>query len=174
MTLKIISLVIILTNAIVLSAQEINWHTIEQAIELNKKEPRKIMVDIYTNWCGWCKVMDKNTFGNKIIAEYLNTKYYPVKLNAEQQEDITIGNTTYKYVAQGRGYHELAAVLLNGKMGYPSVVFMDEKLDVMQSFQGYLKPKQFDEISKFIGDDIYKTTTWEEFMKTYKSLVAEE
>ncbi|MBN2612097.1 MAG: DUF255 domain-containing protein [Bacteroidales bacterium] len=174
MTFKITQALVFLTFTFGLSAQEVKWYTIEQAVELNKKEPRKFMVDVYTDWCGWCKVMDKNTFGNIIIAEYLNAKYYPVKLNAEQKEDITIGNTTYKYVAQGRGYHELAAALLNGKMGYPSVVFMDEKLNIIQPFQGYLKPKQFDEIARFFGDDVYKSKTWEDFLKSYKSPIAEE
>ena len=154
--------------------QEIKWYTIEQAIELNKKEPRKIIVDVYTNWCSWCKVMDKNTYGNKIIAEYLNKKFYPVKLNAEQKEDITIGGKTYKYVAQGRGYHELAAALLNGNLGYPSVVFLDEQIKMIQPFQGYIKPKEFDEIAKFIGDDFYKSQKWEDFLKSYKSPIPEE
>lgn len=174
MTLKKIFIALLLPVAGIAFAQEVNWHTIEQAVELNKISPRKFMVDVYTDWCGWCKVMDKNTFGNKIIAEYLNDKYYPVKLNAEQKENITIGENTYKYVAQGRGYHELAAALLNGNMGYPSVVFLDEQFKIIQPFQGYIKAKQFDEIAKFIGDDLYKTKTWEEFLKTYKSPIPGE
>jgi thioredoxin-related protein len=157
------------------SAQEIKWYTIEQAIELNRKEPKKLMVDVYTDWCVWCKVMDKNTFGNAIIAAYLNEKYYPVKLNAEQKENITIGDDTYKFVAQGRrGYHELAAALLNGNLGYPAIVFLDEQIRIIQPFQGYIKARQFDEIMRFIGDEYYKTTTWDKFVATYQSPIADE
>ncbi len=154
-------------------AQEVKWYTIEQAVELNKKEPRKIVIDVYTDWCKWCKVMDNNTYSNKIIAEYLNKKYYPVKLNAELKEDIKFGDKTYKFVAQGRGYNEFAAALLNGNMGYPSVVFLDEQMNVIQPFQGYIEAKQFDQIAKFIGDDIYKNKSWEDFLKTYKSPLTE-
>lgn len=160
---------------IITPAQEIKWYTIEQALELNKKEPKKLVVDVYTDWCVWCKVMDKNTYGNAIIASYLNEKYYPVKLNAEQKENITIGDNTYKFVAQGRrGYHELAAALLNGNLGYPSVVFLDEQIRIIQPFQGYIKARQFDEIMRFIGEEYYKTKTWNDFINTYQSPIAEE
>ena len=167
--------ILILLLSEISSAQEVKWYTIEKAIELNRKEPKKLVVDVYTDWCVWCKVMDKNTFGNAIIAEYLNKKYYPVKFNAEQKENITIGDNTYKFVAQGRrGYHELAAALLNNKMGYPSVVFLDEQIRIIQPFQGYIKARQFDEIMRFIGEEYYKTKTWNEFVDTYQSPIAEE
>jgi thioredoxin-related protein len=167
--------ILLLLLCIASYTQEVKWYTIEQAIELNKNEPRKLFVDVYTNWCGWCKVMDKNTFGNTIIADYLNKKYYPVKLNAEQKENITIGDNTYKFVAQGsKGYHEFAAALLNGNMGYPSAVFLDEQIKIIQPFQGYIKARQFDEIARFIGEDYYKTKTWDDFIKTYHSPIADE
>ena len=167
--------ILILLLSKINSAQEVKWYTIEKAIELNRKEPKKLVVDVYTDWCVWCKVMDKNTFGNAIIAEYLNKKYYPVKFNAEQKENITIGDNTYKFVAQGRrGYHELAAALLNNKMGYPSVVFLDEQIRIIQPFQGYIKARQFDEIMRFIGEEYYKTKSWNDFVETYQSPIADE
>jgi thioredoxin-related protein len=165
----------VLFLAEIVSAQEVKWYTIEQAIELTSKEPRKLVVDVYTDWCVWCKVMDKNTYGNDSIAGYLNRKYYPVKLNAEQKDDITIGDKTFKFVAQGnRGYHELAAALLNGNMGYPSVVFLDEQIRIIQPFQGYIRARQFDEIARFIGEEYYKTKTWDDFIKTYHSPIPDE
>lgn len=155
-------------------SQTVQWYTIEEALELNKKEPRKILVDVYTNWCGWCKVMEKNTYDNKIIAEYINKTFYNVKLNAEQKEDIKLGEKTYKFVPQGRrGYHELAAAFLDGKMSYPSVVFFDEKIRRLQAIQGYIKAKRFDEIVKFIGEDYFKTSTWDEFLANYESRITE-
>jgi thioredoxin-related protein len=165
----------VLFFAEIVSAQEVKWYTIEQAIELTSKEPRKLVVDVYTDWCVWCKVMDKNTYGNDSIAGYLNRKYYPVKFNAEQKEDITIGDKTFKFVAQGnRGYHQLAAALLNGNMGYPSVVFLDEQIRIIQPFQGYIRARQFDEIARYIGEEYYKTKTWDDFIKTYQSPIPDE
>ncbi len=155
-------------------SQTIKWRTFAEALELNKKEPRKIVIDVYTDWCGWCKVMEKNTYNHEIISEYLNKKFYIVKLNAEQKEDVKIGDKTYKFVPQGsRGYHELAAILLQGNMVYPSVVFLDEKVRIIQSFQGYIRAKQFDEIIKFIGENHYISKSWADFIAGYNSQVTE-
>jgi thioredoxin-related protein len=140
-------------------AQEVEWYSIEEAVVLNSKEPKKMMIDVYTTWCGWCKVMDRNTFSDKNIAEYLNTNFYPVKLNAEQKEVITIGDKNFEYVTVGnRGYNELAVYLLQGQMGFPSVVFLDEEGKLIgQPFQGYKDAKAFDELMKYIGEEKYKT-----------------
>jgi uncharacterized protein YyaL (SSP411 family) len=153
-----------------LLGQEVKWYSIEQAIELNKKEPRKIMVDVYTDWCGWCKKMDISTFSNKVIADYLNTTYYPVKFNAEQKENVVIDTTIFKFVAQGtRGYNQLAAVLLNGEMSYPSIVFLNEKVQIFYINKGYKDAKQFDEILKFFGGNHHLDSTWDKWITEYKS-----
>jgi len=153
---------------------EIRWYSIEEAFKLAGTEPRKIIIDVYTDWCGWCKVMDEKTYSNQVIAEYVNSRYYAVRFNAEQKEDVVLGGTTYKYVPNGtKGYNQLAAALLNGQLGYPSTVFLDEELKMIQPVQGYLEPKQFDEIIRFIGENHYKTTTWEKFSASYESPIAE-
>lgn len=153
---------------------QVKWYTIEEAIEKNKKEPRKIVIDVYTDWCGWCKVMDKNTFSNAIIAEYLNNKFYPVKFNAEQTADVKIGDKVFKYVQSGmRGYHELAVALLQGQLSYPSIVFLDENLGLIYISRGYVQAQQFDMISKYIGENYYKSIKWEEFTNNYKSPIVE-
>lgn len=143
----------------------INWYTIEEVQELMKKEKRKVYIDVYTDWCGWCKVMDKKTFTDPKVAEILNTDFYAVKLDGEGKEDIIFKDRTFKYVQQGRsGYHELAAALLNGKLSYPTSVILDENLNLMQPFPGYMAPEKLTPILEFIGQDIYKTQTWEEYM----------
>jgi thioredoxin-related protein len=154
--------------------QTVKWYSIEEAMGLIKKEPRKIVIDVYTTWCRWCKVMDTATFENPVIARYLNEKFYPVKFNAEQKEDVILDGKTYKFVpGGGRGYHELAAALLNGNLGYPSVVFLDEKAQMIQPMQGFIQPLQFDQIIKFIGEDIYKSQQWEDFLAGYVSPIKE-
>jgi thioredoxin-related protein len=154
------------------SAQKVKWYTIEEAVELNKKEPRKIMIDVYTDWCGWCKVLDKNTFQNDTVAAYLNEKFYPVKFNAEQKDSIVFQGQTYKFIAQGgRGYHELAAAFLGGQMSYPSVVFLDENVQGLHIEKGYVEAKRFDMILKFLGGNFYKTTAWDAWSTNYQSPV---
>jgi len=153
--------------------QPVKWYTIEEAMTMIQKEPRKIVIDVYTTWCKWCKVMDTATFQHPIVASYLNKKFYPVKFNAEQKADVIFQGETYKFVPGGRGYHELAATLLNGNMGYPSIVFLDEKGQMIQPMQGYIKAKQFDQIIKYLGEDAFKTQKWEDFQASYVSPVKE-
>jgi thioredoxin-related protein len=156
--------------SLAVEAQSVKWYSFEEAVEMNKKEPRKIMIDVYTDWCGYCKVMDKNTFSNTIVADYLNKSFYPVKLNAEQKTDILFNDKTYKFVAQGtRGFHELAYALLNGQMSYPSIVFLDEQVRIIHVQKGYMEAKPFDEIIKFIGGDFFKTEAWDAWRVAYKS-----
>src|SRR5260370_42057313 len=99
----------------------VKWMSFEEAVEKSKTEKRKIFIDVFTDWCGWCKVMDKNTFPDPEIARILNENYYPVKFNAEQTGDVAFRGATFKFIAQGnRGYHQLAAALLNNQMSYPN------------------------------------------------------
>ncbi|MEM6525054.1 MAG: DUF255 domain-containing protein [Bacteroidota bacterium] len=152
------------------SEPKVQWLTFEEALEKSKTEKRKIFIDVYTDWCGWCKVMDKNTFNHAEIAKYLNDNFYPVKFNAEQKEDIQFNGTTFKYVPSGRrGYHQLAAALLNSKMSYPTVVFLDENFAMIQPLPGYQKPDQFEKVIKFIGGDHFKNTTWQEWQTNFVS-----
>ncbi|MBN2485940.1 MAG: DUF255 domain-containing protein [Bacteroidales bacterium] len=161
-------LAVFMSSAI--AAQKVKWYTIEEALEMNKKEPRKIMIDVYTDWCGWCKVLDQKTFQNDTVAEYLNKNFYPVKFNAEQREQVVFNGHTYKFVEQGaRGYHELAAAFLGGQMSYPSVVFFDENIQGLHIEKGFIDAARFDRILKFIGGNFYKTTAWDIWSAGYKS-----
>ena len=143
--------------------EKIQWMTIEEAYALTTTEesPKKIFIDVYTDWCGWCKRMDKATFQKPEVAMYMNENFYNVKFNAEQKEDIEILGNTFKFVAQGsRGYHELAAALLNGKMSYPTVLFMNGKFEMLSPVPGYQEVTAFLKVAHFFGDDAYKSTPW--------------
>lgn len=149
---------------------EVNWMTFEEAVEKSKTEKRKIFIDVYTDWCGWCKVMDKKTFSDAKVARILNENFYPVKFNAEQTADVVFNGTTFKNVGQGgRGTHQLASALLSNKLSYPTVVFLDEQFRIIQPLPGYREAPEFHKIAQFIGEDHYKTVKWEEWQKNYIS-----
>jgi thioredoxin-related protein len=148
----------------------VNWMTFEQAMEANKKVKKQIFIDVYTTWCGPCKMMDKFTFSDPEVAKILNTQFYPVKLNAEQREDITTLGTTFKFVANGNtGYHQLAASLLNNKLQYPTLIFMNEDVKIIQSIPGYQQAPEFHKIIQFIGGGHFKQMKWEEWQTVYRS-----
>lgn len=152
----------------------IQWISIEEAIEKCKTEPKKLLVDVYTDWCGWCKRMDATTFQNPVVVQVVNQYYYAVKFDAESKKEIVFNGTVYKFVANGqRGYHELASALLQGKMGYPTVAFLDEKLNLIQSIPGYRKASEIDPILNYFGANYYLSVQWDTFMQEYKSPVVD-
>ncbi len=165
-------LAILILSPVTLIAQDnkVKWVSIEEAEKLNKENPKKIMVDVYTDWCGWCKKMDKETFSNPVIAEYINENYYAVKLDAEGKEEITFNGTSYKFIAQGsRGYHELAAGLLNGKMSYPSIAYLNEEMQLLGAVPGYQTPSGIEPLLNYIVEDKFTSESLEDYQKTFQS-----
>ncbi len=148
------------------NAQEVAWMSWEEAVEKASSDdsPKKMFIDVYTDWCGWCKKMDRDTFQDPEVAAYMSENYYMVKLDAEQKESITFAGNTYNFVPSGRrGYHQLAAALLRGQMSYPTVVFLDENLKMLSPVPGYKKPEEFLKIARYFGDNIYQDTPWEAY-----------
>lgn len=149
---------------------QVQWMTVEEAIEKSKTEKRKIFVDVFTDWCGWCKRMDETTFADPQVAQYLNDNYYPVKFNAEQTEDITFNGKTYSFRKNGaRGYHELAVELLNSRLSFPTVVFLDETQNIIQPIPGYQEANKLEAILNYFGTDSHKTTPWETYERKFNS-----
>ncbi|WP_460892756.1 thioredoxin family protein [Rufibacter soli] len=124
------------------STEKLQWLTLPQALEKAKSHPKKILIDVYTDWCGYCKRMDKQVYQHPEVVARLNKDYYVVKLNAELRDPVAINGKTYRYMPEYRA-HELALSLLNGEMSYPSTVFLNEKQQVMERVPGFIPPKDF-------------------------------
>ncbi|MFM8911884.1 MAG: thioredoxin family protein [Flammeovirgaceae bacterium] len=154
---------------------KVNWLTFEEAVEKSKNEKRKLFVDVYTDWCGYCKMMDKNTFSDPEIAKLLNERFYPVKFNAEQREDVNFQGTLFKFIEQAN-VHQLAALLLNNKLGYPTFAFVEEDFSGNTPYPGYHKPKEFHAILSFFLGNYHKKNGEEqkEFSKAYQSPYADQ
>ena len=143
--------------------------TWEEAVEASKSEPRKVLVDIYTDWCGYCKKMDKGTFTDAELATYINENFYAVKFDAEQEEDILWNDVTFKFrPGKRRGAHELAISLLDGKMGYPSFVYLDEEFSRIMISPGYKTAPMMQKELVFAVEEHYKSQSWGDYKKTLK------
>lgn len=172
--MKKIVFLFILFSSPVIAQEKINWLTIEELEEAQSREPRKVFVDLYTDWCGWCKRMDKATFQHPGIVAYVNENYYAVKFNAESKDTIKFLGGEFKYVAQGRkGYNELAAVLANGKLSYPTIVYLDENLQVIQPVPGYMDPESFEQVITYLAGNHYKDQPFEQYKKNYQLVISQ-
>ncbi len=172
----IIIIFLFINSAIWAQQIELKWYSLTEAVELSKKNPKKIFVDMYTDWCGWCKKMDAETFQNPSIAKYLSENFYLVKFNAETHDTILFKDK--KYVNSGnqnRSPHELAVEFLGGKMSYPTIVYLDESFNLLSAVPGYMTPSDIEPILIFFSRDIFKSASFNEFKdnfnKTFKDTV---
>lgn len=148
--------------------EKIQWLSITEMQAAYSKNPKPILVDVYTSWCGWCKVMDKETYSNEKVAAYINEKYYAVKLDAESQEPVEWNGKKYAYNAQNK-INDMAVFLLYGQMSYPTTVFLSSLDAKPAPLAGYLKPKEIEPPLKFFGEGAYKTKNFPEFMKLFRA-----
>jgi thioredoxin-related protein len=154
------------------SDEGVKWMTFEEVTAANAKNPRKIFVDIYTDWCGWCKKMDAATFNHPEISKYMNDNFYNVKFNAEQRGEVVFNGHTFKFIANGnRGVHELAVALTNNQLSYPMGIFMDEQMRILSPLPGYQKADFFDAVLKYFAEERHKEMKWDEFYKSYTSQI---
>jgi thioredoxin-related protein len=146
---------------------EIHWMNIDDVQVAMKKEPRKVWIDVYTDWCGWCKRMDKTTFSNPNVVKYVNEHFYAVKLNAEQREDIRFMGKMYKADPADRT-HPFAKEILHDQLSYPTTVFMEENFQHPMAIPGYQDVPTIEAILKYLGENTYKTTPWPQFQANFK------
>lgn len=147
---------------------ELKWYSFNQALELNKKQPRKIVVALYTGWCNGCRVMNKTTFSDSLNVSYLNKNFYLVDFNAEGKDTILFNGKKYANSgANGTPFHELAMSLVKNNLALPSTIVIDETLQVLDIVPQYLSPATLAPVLRFYGGNAYKTQKWPDFQKSY-------
>lgn len=144
---KGILLVLLTLASFVSQAQEIKWMSMKDALTAQKKNKKPIFIDVYTVWCGPCKMLDKNTFSDAKIAKTINEKYNPVKFNAEGNEEVQFAGKLYKNPnyqearkSSRNGMHEFTGFLKI--QGYPSMVIINNKSEIQSTIVGYRTPEQ--------------------------------
>ena len=167
-------LAVLVSSGVMAQQASINWITLEEAIAAQKKEPRKIMMDVYTEWCGPCKMMMSRTFTSQDVISYINRNYYAVKFDAESPGSITYKDKTYENPGwrpdvRGRNStHQLSRAF--GVNAYPTLVYLDEKGDVIAPISGYKTPAQLEMYLRFF-DEHYapgvQQQEWESFRDSF-------
>jgi thioredoxin-related protein len=149
------------------AADKLKWMTIEDVTTGLQKEKRPVLIDLYTDWCGWCKVMDKKTYHNKNVSEYVQQKFYPVKFDAEGRKDITWNGRTYSFNTRNKA-HDFAIYLTNGELSFPTTVFIPVNGEP-QAIPGYLAPNEFELLAKYFGEGKFGKVPFEEYRRNFKS-----
>lgn len=151
----------------------VKWMSFEEAEKQFKANPKPILVDIYTDWCGWCKKMDKVTYANPEVIKFINANYYPVKFDAESNAKIDLFGKTFQNTTLPTGNrkppHELASFLMQGKMSYPTTVFIDMSKGSIspQPVPGYLDVPTMELVLKYLADSKNQTIPFETFQKQF-------
>lgn len=154
-------------NNLSTSDSDIKWTTIEQSVANSKSNNKKfILVDLYTDWCGWCKKMDENTLTEQSVVSLINENFTAVKFNAETQSAVLFNGKTYNFAKTGaRGANQLALDLgsVGGKLGYPTLVVLDANGTKLQAFPGFKDIETMTVILKYFQSGSYKSMDFQQY-----------
>jgi thioredoxin-related protein len=148
--------------------EKIHWLTIEEVNLRLKNEQKPVLIDLYTNWCVWCKVMDKRTYSNAKVARYINEHFYPVKINAESKEDINWNGKKYSYDANNK-LNSFAFYVTENQPSFPATIIFPDVDTRPAPVYGLLSPRELEKVVKYFGEGNYKMESFQEFSKIFKS-----
>ena len=151
----------------------VNWITFDEAYLKCKKNPRPIMIDVYTTWCGPCKMMSTQTFNNPEIAKYINENFYAVKFDAESKDSVKFDKYSFASTdaTNPKAPHQFAASILDNQLAYPSIVFLNNQIQRLDILKGFMAPKNFEPILNYYGSGDYQKIKWEDYQKTFVSAI---
>lgn len=147
---------------------KINWLSLSEVQEKLKTQPKPVLIDLYTNWCYWCKVMDNRTYQNKKVVGYINENFYAVKVNAETKDSLKWNRKIYTYNPNYK-VNSFAIFASGGKrIQFPTtIIFTDSDNPI--AIPGYLRTGDIESFLKYFGGHVYEKMSYPDFMKSYKN-----
>lgn len=143
-----------------------DWKSLPEAELAYKQQRRPVLVDLYTDWCGWCKVMDKKTYSNKNVISYLQEKFYTVKLNAEIKEPVFWSGKVYHFNPSYKT-NDFALFVTQGRLAYPTTVIIPADGSSPQAIPGYMTPKEIEILLKYFGENRFGKISFEDYQKEF-------
>ena len=134
---------------------KLQWLTFDRGITEARNSGRKILVDVYTDWCGWCKKMDAETYNEKSVSDYLRSHYVLIRLNAESDARLTYN---------GKAFSERELASAFGISGYPTTLFLQSNGEPITRYPGYAEAGRFRKVLSFIAEDYYRKVKFEDYL----------
>lgn len=148
------------------SEEKVKWLNFSEMAEKMKSNKKPVIIDLYTDWCHWCKVMDKETYQNTKVATYINEKFYAVSFNAEGKQVVNWRNKAYSYNEQYK-INTLSIALTNGQLSFPTTIIIPDDTSAPIAIAGMLKPKELELIIKYFGSGAYIKDSFADFQKKF-------
>jgi thioredoxin-related protein len=148
--------------------ESLKWLQLDEAVNNRKILNKPLLIDLYTDWCGWCKVMDKKTYTNAKVIEYISEHFYPVKINAESKEAFHWNGTVYNFNTAYKS-NDFAIYLTKGRLAFPTTVIIPSDGSEPQAIPGYLEPKDLELIVKYFGEGAYGKMPFQDFQKQFSA-----
>jgi thioredoxin-related protein len=136
------------------TSEPVAWKKYDEALTLAAKQDKPLMVDFYTDWCGFCKKLDKITYADPVIAEYLKTHFIAVKVNAESKEPFKLPSGQMTGSSLAKSFNVSS---------YPAIWFLTPKGEKINYWPGFAPPEKFIVVLKYIGDGHYKTQSFKDY-----------
>ena len=142
------------------TAGKLEWLTFDAAKERAAKEHKHVIVDIYTSWCGWCKVMERQTYGDPEVSAYLAQNFVLAKVNGESP-------TTLHW--QGREISERQFARVVGVTGYPATYFLKPDAELLGGVAGYIKKPDFMIYARYISTRWYEKGKIQDYVDSLRT-----
>ncbi len=133
----------------------VRWASFNDGMATARAEHKMVMVDVYTDWCVWCKKLDKEVYPDPRVSSAIASQFVPIKVNAESGSTIEFNGvrmTEEQFARQA------------GVTGYPTVLFLDDQGKVVTTLPGFLPADRFVRVLQYVSEHRYREQSLDDFL----------